>query len=117
MASEPMRENTPVVLRLSQPGSATAAIRALLLDRVEDILADPDRKGCFAVNTAVECLPGDEQLTRQVQSAWNTAETALTVALYRAQAQGELAADRKPAGTRQVPDHRAGGTLCAGQGP
>ena len=90
------REGDPVVQRLSQPGSAVVAIRALLHDRVEDILADPDRKGCFAVNTAVECLPGDEQLTHQVGSAWNTAEIAFTSALYRAQAQGELAADKNP---------------------
>ena len=90
------RESDPVVQRLSQPGSAIAAIRALLHDRVEDILADPDRKGCFVINTAAECLPGDERLTRQVESAWSAVEIALTSALYRAQAQGELSADKRP---------------------
>lgn len=89
-------ESDPVVQRLSQPGSAIAAIRALLHDRVEEILADPDRKGCFVINTAAECLPGDERLTRQVESAWSAVEIALTSALYRAQAQGELSADKRP---------------------
>ena len=90
------RESDTVVSRLSQPGSAIAAIRALLHERVEEILADSDHKGCFAINTAAECLPGDDQLTRQVEAAWNTVETAFIGALYRAQAQGELAADRDP---------------------
>ncbi|QKZ16111.1 TetR/AcrR family transcriptional regulator [Streptomyces chartreusis] len=82
--------------QLSQPGSAIAAIRTLVHYIVEDKLADADRKGCFAVNAAGECLPGDEQLTRQVEAAWGTMETLLTSALYRAQAQGELAAHKNP---------------------
>ncbi|MGQ4615882.1 TetR family transcriptional regulator [Nocardia sp. R7R-8] len=90
------REGDWVARRLSQPGSALAAVRALLHHLVEDSLADQDRKGCFGVNTAAECLPGDEQLTRQVEAAWTTMEALLTSALYRAQAQGELAADKDP---------------------
>lgn len=90
------RDGDWVARRLSQPGSAIAAVRALLHDLVEDSLVDGDRKGCFGVNTATECLPGDERLTRQVEAAWNTMEALLTSTLYRAQAQGELAAHKDP---------------------
>ncbi|QXN95747.1 TetR/AcrR family transcriptional regulator; helix-turn-helix transcriptional regulator [Nocardia iowensis] len=81
--------------QLSVPGSALAAVRALVRWYAETSLADESRKGCLMTNTAVE-LPSDEGARRLVASGLETMETVLTSALLRARAQGELSADRDP---------------------
>lgn len=85
-----------VVEALSQPGPALPAVRAVIERYARESTQDPLRRGCFLVNTAVELLPSDALAARRVESSWNTLETALTSALVRARAQGELAADRDP---------------------
>jgi TetR/AcrR family transcriptional repressor of nem operon len=79
--------------RLSQPGPALPAVRAL----VEGFLAESltDRKGCFVTNTAVEC-PHDRPIARRVESNWDGLETLIAGALTRARHQGELPADKDP---------------------
>lgn len=81
---------------LSQPGPALPAVRAVVEAYARESARDPLRRGCFLVNTAIELLPSDSLAARRVESSWNTLETALTSALMRARAQGELAADRDP---------------------
>ncbi|QIS04423.1 TetR family transcriptional regulator [Nocardia brasiliensis] len=81
--------------QLSVPGSALAAVHAMVRWYAESSLADSARKGCLMTNTAVE-LPGDEAAGRLVTAGLDTLETVLTSALLRARAQGELAADRDP---------------------
>jgi len=48
------------------------------------------------VNAATERLPADRQVARVVEAGWDTLETALTAALIRARAQGELSPDKDP---------------------
>ena len=85
-----------IVEALSQPGPALPAVRALVHAYAEQSTTDPHRRGCMVVNTAVELVGRDPQAARRVEASWDTLETALTSALTRARAQGELAADRDP---------------------
>ncbi|WP_199444199.1 TetR/AcrR family transcriptional regulator [Umezawaea beigongshangensis] len=84
-----------VVDELSRPGSPLDAVRDLVLRHTRDVIADQDVRGCLVVNAAVE-LPGDESVAKRVGRSWDTLEVALTLALTRARAQGELPADRDP---------------------
>lgn len=77
-------------------GNALAAVKQLIRDFAEDSLTDPDRKGCFVTNTAVELLPHDEKAARGVDVGIGGLESAIAGALVRAQDQGELSADKDP---------------------
>ncbi|NDL59899.1 TetR/AcrR family transcriptional regulator [Phytoactinopolyspora mesophila] len=81
---------------LSQPGPALPAVRTLVETYIAEAAEDRRRRGCMVVNAATEMVPGDEQVARFVESSWNTLEAALTSALTRARAQGEIAADSDP---------------------
>lgn len=81
---------------LSQPGPALPAVRALVEAYAAESLRDERRRGCLVVNATVEVMPRDPQIARKVEASWDTLETALTSALTRARAQGELAAERDP---------------------
>lgn len=85
-----------VVARLSSPGPALPAVRALLESYVTDTLDDQRQRGCMVVNSAVELVARDQQVARRVERSWDLLEMALTTALTRARAQGELAADKDP---------------------
>ncbi|MEV7010170.1 TetR family transcriptional regulator [Streptosporangium sp. NPDC051022] len=89
------RDPSPVEM-LSQPGPALPAVRGLVEFYTEDAIRDRRRRGCMIVNAAGEMLPGDEKVAGIVDANWTALETALTSALIRARAQGELAADRDP---------------------
>ena len=81
---------------LSQPGPALPAVRALITRYATEAAHDDKRRGCFIVNTAIELAPHDPATARRVQASWDFLETALTSALIRARAQGELAKSRDP---------------------
>lgn len=72
------------------------AIRGVLMSFVDEALLDEDRRGCFLVNCAMERVPHDERAAREVRTAFDTVEDALTDALIRAQAGGEVPDDRSP---------------------
>lgn len=87
----------PDLLRdLSQPGPALPAVRALVERYASEAGDDSGRRGCFIVNTAVEVAPHDRQAARRVAASWDYLEAAMTSALIRAQAQGELAPGKDP---------------------
>lgn len=79
-----------LVEMLSQPGPVLPTVRALVEAYAAESLGDDRRRGCLVVNTAVELMPGDAQAARRVETSWDTLETALTSALTRARAQGEI---------------------------
>ncbi|MFI6506334.1 TetR/AcrR family transcriptional regulator [Streptosporangium sp. NPDC050855] len=85
-----------VVEVLSQPGPALPAVRALVEAYAEESLCDERRRGCMVVNAAVEVMSRDPQTARRVEASWDNLETALTSALTRARAQGEIPQDRDP---------------------
>ncbi|MEU7937415.1 TetR/AcrR family transcriptional regulator [Microbispora bryophytorum] len=81
---------------LSQPGPALPAVRTLVERYTEESIRDRDRRGCMIVNAATELLPDDEPVARLVEASWTGLETALTSALIRARAQGEISAESDP---------------------
>lgn len=81
---------------LSRPGPALPAVRALVERYAREAAGEGGHRGCFVVNTAVELAPHDPLAARRVLASWDFLEAALTSALMRAQAQGELAGDRDP---------------------
>ncbi|WP_328302989.1 TetR/AcrR family transcriptional regulator [Streptomyces sp. NBC_00435] len=88
----------PGLLReLSQPGPALPAVRAVVRRfAAEASTGDLRRSGCFVTNTAAELGAHDPAAAGRVEASWNHIETLLQSALTRAQAQGELPADRDP---------------------
>src|SRR3954466_7865609 len=85
-----------VVEVLSQPGPVLPAVRSLVEAYARESLCDERRRGCMVVNAAVEIMSRDPQVARRVEASWDHLETALTSALTRARAQGEIPADRDP---------------------
>ncbi|MGW6707346.1 TetR/AcrR family transcriptional regulator [Streptomyces sp. NPDC054956] len=88
----------PVLLgELSRPGPALPAVRAVVRRFAIEASSDGQRlTGCFVTNTAAELGACDPVSARRVEASWNYIETLLHSALARAQAQGELPADRDP---------------------
>ncbi|MDL4775113.1 TetR/AcrR family transcriptional regulator [Actinomadura xylanilytica] len=90
------RTDPMIIDALSQPGPALPAVRSLIERFADQSAGDPRNLGCMVVNAAVELAARDPEAARLVESSWNTLETALTSALIRARAQGELAPDKDP---------------------
>ncbi|GAA2419623.1 TetR/AcrR family transcriptional regulator [Actinomadura vinacea] len=84
--------NGDMIHSLSQPGPALPAVLAMI-----DQYTQPCPHGCMIVNTAVELAPRDPEAARVVEASWTYLEAALTSALIRAKAQGELPARKDPA--------------------
>lgn len=85
-----------VIELLSRPGPALPAVRELIGIYARQASGPDGGTGCLIVNAAVERAPDDPQATQRVEASWTALEVALSSALMRAQAQGELAADRDP---------------------
>ncbi|MFC5719318.1 TetR/AcrR family transcriptional regulator [Streptomyces gamaensis] len=85
-----------IVEELSRPGPVLPAVRALVLRFADEAGCDELRRGCFVTNTAVELAAHDPAAGRAVEASWHCVETALTSALMRARAQGELPGERDP---------------------
>ncbi|MHA7957030.1 TetR/AcrR family transcriptional regulator [Streptomyces sp. L500] len=81
---------------LAQPGPALPAVRAVVRRFAAESAGESPRLGCFVTNTAVELGPHDPVAARRVEQSWHHVEAALTSALMRAAAQGELPPDRDP---------------------
>ena len=89
------RSPSPIEM-LSQPGPALPAVRALIELYAAGFTEVNPRRGCMVVNAAAELLPRDEEVTRLVDAHWTVMEAALTSALIRARALGELREGRDP---------------------
>ncbi|GII63308.1 TetR family transcriptional regulator [Sphaerisporangium krabiense] len=89
------RAPSPIEL-VSQPGSPLPAVRALVELYAEQSCGARAGLGCLVVNAAAEMLPGDAEVSRFVEGNWTAIETALTSALIRARALGELPEGRDP---------------------
>ncbi|MFD7551629.1 TetR/AcrR family transcriptional regulator [Streptomyces sp. NPDC059578] len=87
----------PFLAELSQPGPVLPAVRAVVRRFAAEAAAPETRRnGCFITNTAAELAPHDAAAAHRVEISWEHVETPLHSALVRAQAQGELPADRDP---------------------
>lgn len=79
-----------VVAELSQPGDVMPAVRGLVERFVREAGGEEGEWGCLVVNSAVEMAGRDAEVARLVEGSWAHLEGALTSALLRARAQGEL---------------------------
>ncbi|MBE1590910.1 TetR/AcrR family transcriptional regulator [Nonomuraea angiospora] len=87
---------------LEEPGPVKDRLRRALRSLSEMDLADPDRRGCMAVNTAAELGQSDESAARLVRRMLDRTEEAFRALVEEGRRTGEIAADR---------DARAAGSL------
>jgi TetR/AcrR family transcriptional repressor of nem operon len=77
---------------LATPGPVLPTLRAVV--RSSALPSPPESPpGCMVVNAAVECPPEDIVVRRRLDLNWASVEVALTSALLRARAQGEIRVD------------------------
>ncbi|MCI3239857.1 MULTISPECIES: TetR/AcrR family transcriptional regulator [Streptomyces] len=87
----------PILRELSQPGPALPAVRSVVRRYATEASDEQLRaNGCLVTNTASELAPHDAAAARHVERNWDQLEAVLHSALIRAQAQGELPAERDP---------------------
>lgn len=77
-------------LRL-QSGSVRDIFQNFFQALIEEALADPERRGCFLVNAALEMAPHDPEVARRVQAGLDDTKGAFCHVLIKAQASGKLA--------------------------
>ncbi|MCD9145743.1 TetR/AcrR family transcriptional regulator [Streptomyces albireticuli] len=82
---------------LDEPGPVKARLRKTLEFLAEMDLADPDRRGCMAVNTAAELAGTDQVATELVQRMFARTEDAFRALIEEGQRSGEIAPERDPA--------------------
>jgi TetR/AcrR family transcriptional regulator, transcriptional repressor for nem operon len=82
------------VALLDRPGPVKERVRELLLGVIDADLGDPQRRGCLAVNAAIELAGKDEAVTVAVRRVFARVEEALVVALERGQRDGEITGER-----------------------
>ena len=81
---------------LAEPGSPRERIRALMHRVIADDLADPEHRGCLAVNAAVEAAGRDEAVRQTVRGQFLKLELALREVVTQGRDTGEFAADVDP---------------------
>jgi TetR/AcrR family transcriptional regulator, transcriptional repressor for nem operon len=72
-------------------GTLQEILRDFFQARVEEAVNDPERRGCFMVNAALEMAPHDHEVAQRVQAALAATEEGFYHVLIKAQAKGELA--------------------------
>ncbi|MBT9292639.1 TetR/AcrR family transcriptional regulator [Prosthecodimorpha staleyi] len=92
-AARSMRERIGRMERLPDPGSAIAAFFDEL---ISGSLADPDRRGCLIVNSALEVAPHDPEIATLIAAYLAEIEAFFRRALVRAAARGDLPATVEP---------------------
>ncbi|MDN5861607.1 MAG: TetR/AcrR family transcriptional regulator [Pseudonocardia sp.] len=78
---------------LSRPGSTREIVGEFLRFLVDSDLAGPTRRGCLAVNTAVELAPDDPDIARAVRMAQDHTVVALAARLDRGRVDGDVDSD------------------------
>ncbi|MEV5567998.1 TetR/AcrR family transcriptional regulator [Streptomyces sp. NPDC052196] len=82
---------------LEEPGPVKARLRTALEALAVMDLADPDRRGCMAVNTAAELAATDDVAAELVRRMFDRTEAAFQALIEQGQRSGEIATDRDPA--------------------
>ena len=75
---------------LDQQRPALDSLTDLFATTLADILNDPNRKGCFMVNSAIELAPHDSEISRIVADNQRFFEQSLTVLIERGQQTGDI---------------------------
>jgi len=86
-----------LVEMIEESGPVKARLRKALRFLAEMDLADPDRRGCMAVNVAAELSGVDETATELVRRMFDRTEGAFRALIEEGQRAGEIAPERDPA--------------------
>jgi TetR/AcrR family transcriptional repressor of nem operon len=81
---------------LEAPEASKQAIVDHFSQLVETAIADPQHRGCFLTNSAVELGPHDPEMANCVSANLRRMEDAFYQALVRAQEKGEIAPGHQP---------------------
>lgn len=81
---------------VEESGPVKERLRAALRLLSETDFADPDRRGCLAMNTAVEFGQDDEHLTPLLRGMLDRTESALRALVEEGQRAGDVRNDRDP---------------------
>ncbi|MER6995338.1 TetR/AcrR family transcriptional regulator [Streptomyces sp. NPDC000410] len=82
---------------VGESGPVKVRLRKVLRLLAETDLADPDRRGCMAVNAAAERAGVDEVATELVRRMFDRTEDAFRALVEEGQRAGEIAPGRDPA--------------------
>ncbi|MGA4838819.1 TetR/AcrR family transcriptional regulator [Streptomyces sp. G45] len=82
------------VERLRGPGTAKERLRAMMLHSVDSDLDADDRRGCFAINAAIELAALDPDVRRVVRRNFRRVEDEVRAVVAEGQAAGEIPVDR-----------------------
>ena len=104
-ADRSMRER---IARLEKSGRPTEAIRAFLAEIIDRSLADPDRKGCLLVNSALDVAPHDAAIGKVVAGYFGELRAFFRRNLEAARAAGQLPRKTDP---DELADHLLGVVL------
>ncbi|MEU9520255.1 TetR/AcrR family transcriptional regulator [Streptomyces sp. NPDC048224] len=85
-----------LVALIGEGGPVKARLRGALEFLVDMDLADPDRRGCMAVNAAAELAATDEVATELVRRMLDRTEDAFRALIEEGRRSGEIAPDRDP---------------------
>lgn len=81
---------------LARPGSTRECLGALLRQLVDSDVERPVRRGCLAVNTAVELAGRDPEITRAVRTTQEHTIAALAARLERGRRDGDVRSELEP---------------------
>ncbi|HEX4203289.1 MAG TPA: TetR/AcrR family transcriptional regulator [Ktedonobacteraceae bacterium] len=79
-----------------QSGSLQEILQGFFQALIEEALADPEHRGCFMVNAALEMAPHDPEVAQRVQAGLDETREAFYHVLIKAQAAGKLPWTRDP---------------------
>ncbi|MGW5784680.1 TetR/AcrR family transcriptional regulator [Streptomyces sp. NPDC003757] len=91
-----------LVALIGEGGPVKARLRGALEFLVDMDLADPDRRGCMAVNAAAELAATDEVATELVRRMLDRTEDAFRALIEEGRRSGEIAPDRDPVAVGSV---------------
>jgi TetR/AcrR family transcriptional repressor of nem operon len=96
LALDRYRELNAAVLlaALAEDGPVLPKLHGLLHAVADDALADPERRGCFLVNAAMERVPADADTAGRIGATFDALEDGIAAALARAQSSGEVTSSR-----------------------
>ncbi|WP_030599359.1 TetR/AcrR family transcriptional regulator [Streptomyces fulvoviolaceus] len=86
---------------LARPGTTRECLRAFLYDSVKSDLAQPIRRGCLAVNTAVELAGHDPEIARAVRRGVDRTMAALEWRIAQGVRDGDVRPDLAPRATAE----------------
>ena len=81
---------------LARPGTTCECLRAFLYDSVKSDLAQPIRRGCLTVNTAVELAGRDPEIARAVRRDVERTLAALESRIAQGVRDGDVGAGLDP---------------------